>query len=93
MTIKMAGIVFLFLCFTSCAVCGTKRLLTKLEDRLEDKLCMYIDYITKYLEDYNDRNLGNSEIGRYFGYKDLKPKYTEETERSEYIFFLFLART
>ncbi|KAJ0170359.1 hypothetical protein K1T71_014287 [Dendrolimus kikuchii] len=55
--------------------------LLSLEGKLEDKLCMYANYATRYLEEYNDRHLGNSDIGRFLAYKDFKPKYNEETER------------
>lgn len=67
-------------------------LMTVLEAKFQGKLSEYSHFVARWLEDFNDRHLGNSELGRILHYKDLKPKFGLESSRSKYfIFLIYLA--
>ncbi|KAJ8707264.1 hypothetical protein PYW08_011398 [Mythimna loreyi] len=55
--------------------------MTALEVKFEDKLNEFTNYVAKSLEDFNDRHLGDSELGRILHYKELKPKFGVESSR------------
>lgn len=50
------------------------------EDKLELKFEEYANYVTKWLEEFNDKHLGSSDLGRMLHYADIKPKF--ETDGS-----------
>ncbi|XP_050558524.1 uncharacterized protein LOC118279973 isoform X2 [Spodoptera frugiperda] len=52
--------------------------LTLLEEKFENKLSDLSFFAAKWLENFNDKHLGESEIGRLLHYKDLKPKIASE---------------
>lgn len=50
-------------------------ILSTLEENLESKLGEYTNYLTQWLAKFNDKHLGgNSEIGRFLHYEEMKPK-------------------
>ncbi|XP_022817150.1 uncharacterized protein LOC111349995 isoform X2 [Spodoptera litura] len=53
-------------------------LLMILEEKFENKLSDFSFFAAKWLENFNDKHLGNSELGRMLHYKDLKPKLGAE---------------
>ncbi|XP_028158348.1 uncharacterized protein LOC114351364 [Ostrinia furnacalis] len=50
---------------------------TALEDKLESKLGEYANVLSGWLGKFNDEHLGNSELGRYLHYNEIKPKIEE----------------
>ncbi|KAF9420681.1 hypothetical protein HW555_003228 [Spodoptera exigua] len=57
--------------------------LTILEEKFESRLSDFSYFAAKWLESFNDKHLGNSELGRFLHYKDLKPKLGSEAREGK----------
>lgn len=77
----------LILCLNIKINLAENNLITNLEDNIQNVLSECTNYVTKWLEEFNDRNLGRSEIGKMLGYDNLKPKLG--TIQGWYLFNLF----
>lgn len=65
-------------------------LLTLLEEQIERKVEDYTVYFTKWLEEFNDKNLENTALGRLLHYEDFKPKLeigADTGARGTYLYF------
>ncbi|XP_052742944.1 uncharacterized protein LOC112053777 [Bicyclus anynana] len=68
---------FVFLTFVSAKAKDQKGFLTALEEKLENKLVSYGYDFAKWIENVNDRRLGNSELGKMLNYQEMKPKFNK----------------
>ena len=68
-------------------------LITVLEGKFQEKMSEFSIYVVKWLEDFNDRHLGDSALGRLLHYEDFKPKFSVETSRSKFFIFFFSSAT
>lgn len=57
-------------------------------EQLESKFTGFINNFTRFLEGINDVNFGNSDLGRFLGYEDMKPKL--ERGRGNFFFRIFI---
>ncbi|CAH2237877.1 uncharacterized protein LOC120625395 [Pararge aegeria] len=73
----MARIILTFAFLISVTAKGDDQngLITALEDKLENKLVFYANNFAKWLENVNDRHLGQSELGKMLDYNGIKPKF------------------
>lgn len=77
---RAAILTFVFLIFSTAHALDKEEtkdggILGNLEDTLELKIWDFVGYLTKRLTKFNDERLGgNSELGRFLHYEDIKPK-------------------
>lgn len=77
-------IVLLLICLNFELNSAEDDLIIVLEEKFQYKLSEYTNYVARWLEQFNDRHLGNSEIGRMLRYDVLKPKFGSTTARGEF---------
>lgn len=58
-----------------------------LGDSLDLKLGEYANVFTRWLAKFNDEHFGNSELGKFFHYNEIKPKL-EETGMRKFLLFI-----
>ncbi|XP_073964741.1 uncharacterized protein isoform X2 [Choristoneura fumiferana] len=67
----MRSVAFFFL-IVVCVAEKNDGMLPALEEKLENKFTEYAGGVSKWLESFNDEHLGNTELGRFLHYNEIK---------------------
>lgn len=81
----MRSVAFFFL-IVVCVAEKNDGILPALEERLENKFTEYAGGVSKWLESFNDEHLGNTELGRFLHYNEIKTQLetTKDSGNREY---------